>query len=72
MDVLFWLALALMAAAVTVALRTGSLAPYLPHVNRREDPRTFWSLTAAAAATVAVYMIILLWVGAERLLELLA
>ena len=71
MNVVFWLGLAVMATAVTVAFRTGTFAPYMPHVNRRDDPRTFWSVTIAGAATVAVYLVILLWVGVERLVALL-
>ena len=51
---------ALMATAVTVGLRTGSLAPYYPTVSRAEAPRKFWLVMAACAAIVLLNIVNLL------------
>ena len=49
--------IALMAAAVTVGLKTGSLAPYYPMVSRAEAPRKFWLVMGACAALVLLNII---------------
>lgn len=42
--------IALLAAAATVGLRTGSLAPYWPSVSRTEAPMRFWTVIGLCAA----------------------
>ena len=43
---------ALFATALTVGLRTGSLAPYYPTVSRADAPTKFWLIMAACGAIV--------------------
>jgi hypothetical protein len=44
--------IAALAAAVTVGVRTGSLAPYWPSVSRADAPITFWAVIGLCAAVV--------------------
>jgi mannitol-specific phosphotransferase system IIBC component len=53
--------LALFGAALTVGLRTGSLAPYYPTVSRDEAPAKFWIVMAACAAILLINALNLLW-----------
>jgi hypothetical protein len=53
--------LALLATAMTVGLRTGSLAPYYPAISRAETPSKFWAVMAACAAIVAMNILGLLF-----------
>jgi hypothetical protein len=50
----------LLAAAATVGLRTGSLAPYWPSVSRTESPKKFWTVIGLCAAVVIVNIVNLL------------
>jgi hypothetical protein len=51
---------AALAAAATVGLRTGSLAPYWPSVSRAETPRKFWTVIGLCIAVVALNIVNLL------------
>ena len=52
--------LAAVAAAATVGLRTGSLAPYWPSVSRAETPGKFWMIVGICIALVAINVVNLL------------
>ena len=52
--------IALFAAAATVGLRTGSLAPYWPSVSRLEAPAKFWTVIALCVAVVVLNIVNLL------------
>ena len=45
---------ALCATAATVGLRTGSLAPYYPSVNRDQAPLKFWLVIGTCGVVAAV------------------
>ncbi len=53
--------LALFATALTVGLKTGSLAPYYPTVSRTDAPARFWIVMAACGAVVLINILNLLW-----------
>lgn len=52
--------IALLAAAATVGLRTGSLAPYWPSVSRAGSPTKFWTVIGLCAAVVVLNIVKLL------------
>jgi len=53
--------IALFATAVTVGLRTGSLAPYYPAINRADAPIKFWGILTALAGVVVLNVLNLFW-----------
>jgi len=53
--------LALFGAALTVGLKTGSLAPYYPTVSRDEAPVKFWIVMVACVAIPLINVLNLLW-----------
>ena len=55
--------LAMFGAALTVGLRTGSLAPYYPTVTRSGTPGKYWVTMAACAAIIALNIFNLIWKG---------
>lgn len=46
------LIIAMLGTALTVGLRTGSLAPYYPTISRAEAPAKFWLVMAVCAAVI--------------------
>ena len=46
--------LAMFATALTVGLKTGSLAPYYPTVSRADAPAKFWIVMAACGTVVVI------------------
>jgi hypothetical protein len=61
MGVLGILLVAGLATAVTIGLRTGSLAPYWPSVSRDDAPVRFWTVMMICAAVVALNIIHLIF-----------
>jgi hypothetical protein len=53
--------LALFATALTVGLKTGSLAPYYPTINREEAPTKFWLAMIVCAIILMGNIVALLW-----------
>jgi hypothetical protein len=51
---------ALFAAAATVGLLTGSLAPYWPAISRAEAPGKFWTVIGLSTAVVGLNIVNLL------------
>ncbi len=51
---------ALFATALTVGLRTGSLAPYYPTISRAETPAKFWLIMAACGTILVLNVVNLL------------
>ena len=43
---------ALLGTALTVGLRTGSLAPYFPAISRSETPSKFWLVMGGCAVVI--------------------
>ena len=48
---------AFIGTALTVGLRTGSLAPYYPTVSRTNAPVKFWLIMGACAAVVVANVV---------------